>query len=245
MNTTLTVIIVVIVVVLLAAGLLAWNAQRRARLRQRFGPEYDRAIADHGSRREAEKELQAREERHRQLDIRPLDPQAREAYRTGWAAVQEHFVDTPADALSDADRLIRRVMSDRGYGTLGYEQRVATLSVEHARTLEHYRAAHDISTRAAAKEASTEELRQGMVHYRALFQELLVVDDSGSGTGAQPARPRPEEVRGAEPGVRSGEPAAPREPEVQRETEGGPQARPQTQAGPQPGPGTPQQRSEP
>ncbi|MFG2006718.1 hypothetical protein ACGFNU_46990 [Spirillospora sp. NPDC048911] len=107
------------------------------------------------------------------MNIRPLTPAAREVYRAEWTRVQEHFVDAPEDALSGADRLVWRVMTDRGYETRRYQQRVADLSVEHAPTLDHYRKAHGISVRAARKEASTEELRQAMVHYRILFEDLL------------------------------------------------------------------------
>jgi len=185
MNTIWTVVIVVIaVVVVLAAGYAVWTAQRRSRLRSRFGPEYDRLVEERGNRRDAERELTERQQRVDHMDIRPLDPAARDRYREEWSAVQERFVDTPEDALADADRLVRQVMTDRGYEAGGYEERVATLSVEHARTLEHYRSAHEISGRAAGKEASTEELRQAMVHYRALFEDLL---DGHGPNGSAPA----------------------------------------------------------
>jgi hypothetical protein len=198
MNTIWTVVIVVIaVVVVLAAGYAIWTAQRRSRLRSRFGPEYDRLVQERGNRRDAERELTEREQRVHHMDIRPLDPAARDTYRQEWSAVQERFVDTPEDALADADRLVRQVMSDRGYEAGGYEERVATLSVEHGRTLEHYRNAHDISNRAAAKEASTEELRQAMVHYRALFEDLL--DGHGNGGTSRTSETRTEETAESRP----------------------------------------------
>ncbi|MCW2915200.1 MAG: hypothetical protein JWN52_3268 [Actinomycetia bacterium] len=133
-----------------------------------------------GKRREAERELLNRQNCIEDMDIRPLDPAARDTYHAEWARVQERFVDTPEDALSDADQLVRRVMTGRGYETQGYQQRVADLSVDHARTLEHYRTAHDISARAASKEASTEELRQAMIHYRTLFEDLLGGSSGGT-----------------------------------------------------------------
>jgi hypothetical protein len=174
MPTAIMVVIVIIVVLALgAAAFLASMQMRRRRLQQRFGPEYERAVESHDSTREAEQELLARQKRHDELQIRPLDPAARERHRTEWQQVQEHFVDAPETAVTQADRLLVLVMGERGYPTDGYEQQVADLSVEHAATIDRYRTAHDISARAEAKEASTEDLRQAMVHYRALFTELL------------------------------------------------------------------------
>lgn len=172
-------VVVVAVAVVAAVALVAWTTlRRRDRLRRQFGPEYDRTVEAVGNRREAERQLVHRRNRVEHMDLRPLDPAARDAYHAEWTRVQERFVEAPEDALSDADQLVRRVMSDRGYETQGYQQRVADLSVGHARVLEHYRTAHRISARAAEQDASTEELRQATVHYRTLFDELL-----GDGTG--------------------------------------------------------------
>ena len=172
-----TVVVVVIVIVVIAAiGAAAYFTQAQARhrnLRQRFGPEYDRTVKSHESTREAEQELLARKKRHDELEIHPLDPAARERHLAEWRQVQERFVDEPETAVTGADRLLILVMGERGYPTEGYEQQVSDLSVEHAGTIERYRKAHDISARAAAKKASTEDLRQAMVHYRSLFDELL------------------------------------------------------------------------
>jgi hypothetical protein len=173
------VVIVIVVAVGAAVALVLRTAQRRGRLRSRFGAEYDRAVETGGSRREAERELLDRQDRVEQMNIRPLDPAVRDGYQAEWTRVQERFVDAPADALSDADQLVRRVMSDRGYDTQDYQQRVADLSVEHSNMLEHYRAAHDISARAADQPTSTEELRQAIVHYRTLFEALLDTDLAG------------------------------------------------------------------
>jgi hypothetical protein len=148
-------------------------ANRRRRLRERFGPEYDRAVTERGSRREAEAELAERERHVRDLDIRPLSPSARNQYQSEWTAVQEQFVDAPQAAVTGAQTLVSAVMEDRGYPTQPYDQTLADLSVEHASTLDHFRAAHDISQNAAAGTATTEDLRQAMIHYRALFAELL------------------------------------------------------------------------
>lgn len=185
------IVIVVVIVVGAAVALTMRTTQRRSQLRDQFGSEYDRTVKSGGSRREGERELLDRQDRVEQMNIRPLDPAARDAYRAEWAGVQERFVDTPENALSDADQLVRRVMADQGYEPQDYQRRVADLSVEHSRTLEHYRTAHDISARAANKEASTEELRQAFVHYRTLFDDLL---DVGG-----PVRHRPTLQTGAEP----------------------------------------------
>jgi hypothetical protein len=168
-------IVVIIVVVLVVAAVLAVLAvaNRRRRLRERFGPEYDRAVTEHDSKRQAEAELAGRERRVDQLSIRPLEPTARARYSAEWTAVQEQFVDAPQAAVTGAQTLIVAVMKDRGYPTEGYDQTVADLSVEHAATLDRYRAAHTVSERAAGGSASTEDLRQAMVDYRALFAELL------------------------------------------------------------------------
>ncbi|WP_113704064.1 hypothetical protein [Nonomuraea lactucae] len=174
MSTYIWVAVVVVAVVAVAAvGYLVLQQQRRSRLRTRFGPEYERLVAEHDTRREAEQELLHREQRHAELDIRPLAEESRDTYAKRWGDVQERFVDAPSFAVTEADQLVAAVMAERGYPTDDFEARVAYLSVGHAATLDHYRKAHEISGRAARKEASTEELRQAMVHYRALFTELL------------------------------------------------------------------------
>ncbi|MFI6923983.1 hypothetical protein ACIBIZ_28875 [Nonomuraea spiralis] len=174
MTTFIWVAVVVVAVVALAAvGFVVLQQQRRSRLRERFGPEYERTVAESDNRREAERELIAREQRHSELDIRPLPEETRDTYANRWTEVQERFVDAPGFAVTEADQLVTSVMAERGYPTDDFEQRLSDLSVGHAATLDHYRKAHEISGRAARKEASTEELRQAMVHYRALFEELL------------------------------------------------------------------------
>src|SRR3954452_12372832 len=158
MSTVAVVVIVIVVLVVLGVvGYLVRGQARRRGLRQRFGPEYDRAVKDHDSTREAEQELLARQKRHDELEIHALAPEARERYVTEWRPVQERFVDAPETAVTDADRLLVQVMGERGYPTEGYEQQVSYLSVEHAATIDRYRTAHDISGRAATKQASTED----------------------------------------------------------------------------------------
>jgi hypothetical protein len=169
---TIVVIIVVVIVVAALIAVVSLGARRR-RLQQRFGPEYDRAVEDSDSKLRAESELAEREKRVRELDIRPLDAPARARYASQWTSIQEQFVDSPANAVTGAQSLITGVMNDRGYPTEDADQIMADLSVEHARTLDHFRTAQDLSNRAAGGTASTEDLRLAMVHYRELFRELL------------------------------------------------------------------------
>ncbi|BEL09575.1 hypothetical protein Q0Z83_077660 [Actinoplanes sichuanensis] len=178
MSATATLIVVLIVVVLLvpAAIVVGVQAARRRRLRQTFGPEYDRVVADTGNRTEAEKELLERTKRHAQLELKPLSPESRTRYSAAWEEVQIRFVDDPKEAVSTADELVTRLIAERGYPTGDYDERLADLSVEHAATLEHYRSAHDISRRSRDGQAETEDLRQALVHYRALFADLLGED---------------------------------------------------------------------
>ncbi|WP_392750349.1 hypothetical protein [Streptomyces sp. LN590] len=168
-------IIVVVVLIVLAVGL--WMAARRRHLRERFGPEYERAVETGDSRTAAERDLRDREQRHDDLDLKPLPSTARQQYAQEWNSVQEHFVDRPQEAVGEADQLVTRLMKERGYPTEGYEQQVKDLSVEHGRTLEHYRAAHAVNARAGGQQTTTEELRGAMVHYRALFDDLLTNGD--------------------------------------------------------------------
>jgi hypothetical protein len=173
MSTVQIVVIVVLVVVVVLLGAAAWMAVRRRSLRNRFGPEYDRVVAEQDSRLAAERELRARERRHAELDLRPLSEESRSGYATAWEEIQAKFVDAPNDAVGEADRLVTQLIAERGYPTENYEEQLAQLSVEHARTLEHYRDAHEINMQNERGEASTEQLRVALVHYRALFSDLL------------------------------------------------------------------------
>ena len=168
--------IILAIVLLLVVAVAVWAIRRRsqtAQLRERFGPEYDRAVAESGGEREARADLRARQERREQLDIRPLSPEQRERYGAAWREVQATFVDGPSGAVREADLLVVRVMQDRGYPMEEFEQRAADVSVDHPEVVENYRAAHAISMANEQRTASTEDLRQAMVHYRALFQDLL------------------------------------------------------------------------
>jgi hypothetical protein len=183
MDTWVWVLIVIVAVIVVAiATALVMRRRRTERLQGRFGPEYDRTVEEADGRRSAERELTEREKRRAELDIRPLAPGARDRYAEEWRVVQQRFVDDPGAAIGEADALVTRVMRDRGYPTDDFEQRAADVSVDHPEVVGHYREAHDISLRNDSGGASTEQLRQAMVHYRALFDELLVADD-----GAAPA----------------------------------------------------------
>ncbi len=173
-------IIVAVALVILVIGSI--TAMRRRQLRQRFGPEYDRVVDQMKSQRKAGSELAERERRVRSLDIHPLDETIRVKYVAEWTAIQEQFVDQPDQAVAQAGLLVTAVMNDRGYPTEDYEQILADLSVEHANTLDHYRAAHQVSLHAEDGTAATEDLRLAMLHYRALFRDLL-----GKPGGPQPA----------------------------------------------------------
>jgi hypothetical protein len=164
------VLVIVVVVLLAVVGVLAYRQRRSAQLREGFGPEYDRAVREHGDQRAAEAELSERRERRRGYDIKPLSATARDRYAERWRAAQAKFVDQPASALQDADALVGEVMAERGYPVEDFEQRAADVSVDHPEVVEHYREAHAIH---AERSASTEDLRKAMVHYRALFAELL------------------------------------------------------------------------
>jgi hypothetical protein len=176
MSPTATIILIVVILVVIAAVVYGVQVMRRKQLQNTFGPEYDRAVADTGSRTEAEKELREREKRHASFELKPLSPEAQSTYAANWEEVQIQFVDSPSEAVTAADELVTRLITDRGYPTAEYDDRLANLSVEHARTLEHYRQAHEISRRNRAGEANTEDLRQALVHYRALFADLLGTD---------------------------------------------------------------------
>ena len=168
------VLIAIAVVVLVAV--VVWRAlarRRTSKLQQQFGPEYDRTLGATGSKRDAESELQAREERRQQLEIRPLSPAARDGYRRSWENVQAQFVDDPRGAVAGADSLIQSVMADRGYPVDDFEQRAADVSVDHPNVVENYRHGHELARASAQGNDSTEDLRQAMRHYRALFDELV------------------------------------------------------------------------
>ena len=168
--------IVVIVAAAVIVGLVVWIglALRRSRaLRQRFGPEYQRLVETAGNKRKAEAELDARRRRVEKLHIQPLPEPEVGRYHDAWREVQAQFVEDPKQAVADADRLVGEVMHARGYPVGDFEQRAADVSVDHSHVVTHYRAAHDVAVRSAENQADTEDLRQALIHYRALFEDLL------------------------------------------------------------------------
>jgi len=146
---------------------------RHAELRQRFGPEYDQAVAQYGSAARADRALAARERRVGHLKLSELSDAERARFASHWTTIQGRFVDDPLGAVAAANSLINEVMRARGYPTEDFDQRLADLSVDHAGVVQHYRAARALSTSVANDPANTEELRQAVVHYRALFADLL------------------------------------------------------------------------
>ncbi|MCZ7567735.1 MAG: hypothetical protein M5U01_03940 [Ardenticatenaceae bacterium] len=171
-----TVLILLAVLLLIAIGIAAWAFTRRRRtqeLRERFGPEYNRAVEAIGDQRRAEEELETRQERVERLNIRSLSPEERKRFAEAWHSTQALFVDDPSAAIKEADRLVTEVMRVRGYPVADFEQRAADISVDHPDVVSNYRGAHAIALANQRGEASTEDLRKAIVYYRALFEELL------------------------------------------------------------------------
>jgi hypothetical protein len=168
------VLIAVVVVVVVATAV--WQAMARKKtghLQDQFGPEYDRTVGTADSKRDAEAELKAREERREQLEIRPLSHAARERYLDRWQSVQAQFVDDPRTAVAGADSLIQSAMEERGYPVEDFEQRASDISVDHPQVVENYRQGHRLAQESAGGSDSTEKLRQAMQNFRSLFEELV------------------------------------------------------------------------
>ncbi len=173
MSTGAVIAIVVVIVVVVALVAVVAMQMRRRTLRRRFGPEYDRLVTELGSRRKAEAELSARQRRVAKLDIRPLTREETAHYLGEWNAIQERFVDTPGQSVAQASALVTAVMKLRGYPADDQNEAMNALSVEHGPTLSRYREARSTSERARAGSASTDDLRNAMLQYRALFEELV------------------------------------------------------------------------
>ena len=175
-TTLLAIVVVVALVVLALAAFLAARAKRRTELRERFGPEYDHTLEREGSKRKAERDLQERAAERDRLHLRELTAAERDRYRDEWQALQASFVDRPESAMADADRLVTSLMRDRGYPVDDFERQAGLVSVDHPHVVSHYRTAHEIHDRARSGRVTTEDQRQAIVHYRALFEELMVPD---------------------------------------------------------------------
>jgi hypothetical protein len=186
--TTTQITMALVAVVILAAGIAIWflmSKRRTAGLRTQFGEaEYDRTLKEGGSRRQAEAALDKRADRVEGLHIRPLSSGDRVRFVEAWGRIQGRFVDGPGSAVTDADKLLGDVMSTRGYPVSNFEQRAADISVDHPLVLENYRIAHQSALLQSKGQASTEDLRQAMIHYRTLFEELVAEPDAAAAAHA-------------------------------------------------------------
>ncbi|MEO8694160.1 MAG: hypothetical protein ABI658_11625 [Acidimicrobiales bacterium] len=175
MDTWIWIVVIAVVVVVVAAIVITktQRSRRRTELKHRFGDEYERTVEAMDSRRQAEIDLRNREENHALLRLQPLAPAARDRYQARWAEMESHFVDRPQVAVADADSMITQVMLDLGYPVDNFESNAWLISVEHAGVVAKYREGHDIYLRTVEGTATTEDLRQGVLAYRALFAELM------------------------------------------------------------------------
>jgi hypothetical protein len=194
METWQIAVIVVVALVVVAGGWMVVQRQRTQKLTEKFGPEYQRTVEASGDQRAAERELQARTERVKSFEIRALSTEQRDQYLASWKESQAHFVDDPSGAISQADVLVQQVMLARGYPMADFEQRAADISVDHPHVVDEYRAAHNVAERHATGGVETEDLRQAMVHYRALFDDLLETDSAAE----PPEEPEPPETPAGE-----------------------------------------------
>jgi hypothetical protein len=185
MATWVWILIVIAAVVIVAVIAMAARQRRTTGLRQRFGPEYDRAVEAREGRRPAEADLRDREKQRAQLEIRPLPEDVRARFAGEWREVQERFVDQPSDAVVAADRLVYNVMETRGYPMGDFDAQADLVSVDHPEVVDNYRAAHGIHQRAQQQQASTEDLREALLRYRSLFDELLQAGDGQAGVTAK------------------------------------------------------------
>ena len=187
MATWLWIVIVIAVVVIALVAAMAARRRRTMALRQRFGAEYDRAVDAREGQRAAEADLRSRERERARLDIRPLPEASRARYAEEWRGIQESFVDQPEGATAAAYDLVNSVMAERGYPMRDFDARAGLVSVDHPDVVENYRVAHGIHERAEHQQATTEDLREALLRYRSLFEELLRPDDRQP-VGSQPAR---------------------------------------------------------
>jgi hypothetical protein len=173
MDTTQVVILIVAIVVVAAGVYLAVRMRNSRRLREKFGPEYDRTLQSEGNRLRAEDNLAKREKRVKRYQIHPLLTAQCRRFQESWREIQARFVDDPKTAVDEADRLVQQVMTARGYPVEDFEQCAADISVDHPLVVDNYRAGHDVVRRHARGQATTEDLRRAMIHYRTLFDDLL------------------------------------------------------------------------
>lgn len=173
---SMLIVLVVLALLLAVAAVLHFRRRQSHTLEKHFGPEYERAVHDYGSRPKAEAELMARKKRVDKLNIVPLSREEAARYADAWRAIQARFVDNPNGSLAEADRLVCDLMQKRGYPMGDFERNAADISVHHPAVVDHYRAAHEIAMRERGGEVDTESMRQAIIHYRSLFSELLEVE---------------------------------------------------------------------
>jgi hypothetical protein len=181
---TIGILIVVVIVVVAAIGFIFYFTKRSQRLRQKFGPEYTRTVEETGNKYKAEAKLEKLEKRVDKFSVHPLQPDEATRFRDSWRVIQAQFVDDPRTALDAADSLVAEVLTARGYPVADFEERASEISVNHALVVEHYRAAHEIALKHKKGQATTEDLRQGMIHYRTLFDDLLGVPETARAKSA-------------------------------------------------------------
>jgi FtsZ-interacting cell division protein ZipA len=212
MASWLWIVIIVVLVAIVVAAVMAARRRRTMALRQRFGTEYDRTLDARDGQRAAEADLRDRERERGRLDIKPLSEASRARYAGEWRAAQQSFVDQPEEATAAAYDLVNRVMAERGYPMRDFDARADLVSVDHPDVVENYRVAHGIHERAQHQQASTEDLREAMIRYRSLFEELLGAD----GGAAVPAGTGPAGARHADEKPASPAPARPASDEPAR-----------------------------
>ena len=218
MATWLWIVIVIVVVLIALAAAMAARRRRTMALRERFGPEYERAVGARENQRAAEADLRDRERERARLDIKPLSEAARARYAEEWLAIQQSFVDQPEEATAGGYDLVNRVTAERGYPMRDFEARADLVSVDHPDVVENYRVAHAIHERARQHQASTEDLREALLRYRSLFEELLRPGDQAAVPAGQagpgPRQPVSDPVLSHRPpsdGPASGRPARSRQ----------------------------------
>ncbi|HEY3015806.1 MAG TPA: hypothetical protein VGJ41_11885 [Nocardioides sp.] len=195
MDTVVVVILIVIVAVIVAAAaVLVYRRRQSDRLKERFGPEYARAVEDSGDRRSAERELAQREKRRESFETRPLSSEIAQRYRDEWDALQQRFVDDPSGSVTEADRFVVRVMRERGYPVDEFDRRAGDISVDHPEVATYYRQAHDVAVAQTRGETDTEQLRRAVTAYRRLV-DVLLEDHADAGnhhpTGPAEAKEQP------------------------------------------------------
>ena len=196
MATWLWIVIVIVVVLIALAAAMAARRRRTMALRERFGPEYDRTVGAREDQRAAEADLRGRERERARLDFNPLSEAARARYTEDWRTIQQDFVDQPEEATTAGYDLVNRVMAERGYPMRDFDARADLVSVDHPDVVDNYRVAHGIHERARQHQASTEDLREALLRYRSLFQELLRPNGHAAGPAGQAVPERRRAVSG-------------------------------------------------